>query len=153
MAGAGFVIPGVISLGLTESYWLGFETTIAGGANFTWGYQASIPDSAKITINAFEPLKSSVTGFEGASFEPVFDVHSFQGTVRFSGSSSWKLLFGISMAKIGDYELGFRFLLPDGGILATYINGKRIATFPSRCSPYVLPFFFFRYPREWKSDD
>ena len=124
MPGAGFVIPGVISIGATKSYWLGLETTIAGGANFTWGYQASLPNTAKVTINLMDKPIFTHSGFEGGSFEPVFDLHSFQGTVRFSGSSSWKLLLGISMKKIGDYEVGFRFLLPDGGILFTYVNGK-----------------------------
>ena len=110
-------------MGLIASYWLGLETTIAGGANFTWGYQASLPDTAKISLNVLDPLESSMVGFESASFEPVFDVHSFQGTVRFSASSSAELNFGINMAKIGDYEVGVRLLIPDGGLLFTHIDG------------------------------
>ena len=120
---AGFIIPGVIGMGLIASYWLGFETTIAGGANFSWGYQVSMPDTAKFSINVLDWPERSAVGFDGTSFEPVFDVHSFQGTVRFSGSSSLKLNFGIKLAKIGDYEVGMRVLAPDGGIVLTRIDG------------------------------
>lgn len=109
-------------MGLIASYWLGLETTIAGGANFTWGYQASLPDTAKFKITVPYVMESSKDGFERTSFEPVFNVQSFQGTVRFSASSSAELNFGINMAKIGDYEIGVRLLLPDGGLLFTYID-------------------------------
>ena len=122
--GHGIDIPGVLSVGLLASVWVGVEMTVAGGANFTWGFEGAIPESAKIMVDVLDRDKTYAEGFEGTTFNPILQLHSFEGTVRCSAGVSLKLTFGISLKKVGDYETGIRVLLPDWSSLVTGISSK-----------------------------
>jgi hypothetical protein len=76
---------------------VGIESSISGTANFTFGIAASLPDTALVVVNVADLSQSKATGFEEATFDPIFDIQSGSATLNVAAVSRPKLSFGIEV--------------------------------------------------------
>ena len=120
--GAGITIPGIFKLGAVIAYEVGVECTLNGAANFTFGLGASLPNTAILAINLADITKSKATGFDGGTFEPVFDLNSGSATLNVAAVSRPKLTFGIDVIAVGKLEAALKMGLP-------VVNVQLIAAF------------------------
>ncbi|KAI5845067.1 hypothetical protein DFP73DRAFT_584651 [Morchella snyderi] len=120
---AGIVIPGIFELGTVMTYEVAVESTIAGTANFTFGLQSTIPNGAHIIVNLADIDSSTATGFEAATFDPIFEFRSGSMTTSVTAISRPKLTFGVEVVGIGKLEVGLNLGLPKVGVdLTTKYN-------------------------------
>jgi hypothetical protein len=62
---AGFQIPGIITVGLTLDYEVGFTASNwHGNAAVSYGVTAGLPDSSLLKVDLISPNKSSFSGWE-----------------------------------------------------------------------------------------
>ncbi|PWW72556.1 hypothetical protein C7212DRAFT_225177 [Tuber magnatum] len=109
---AGISIPKIFELGAIIAYEVGVESSINGVANFTFGLGASLPNTALVAVNLADLTKSQATGFDGATFDPVFDLHSGSATLNVAAVSRPKLTFGIEVVGVGKLEAALKMGLP-----------------------------------------
>ena len=101
----GFEIPKVLKLGLTLSYQIGYQTKVAGSGTVKLGATASLPDEAIAIADLKGALdhdgndKSTWSGWEGATLDPIFDVTELQATAQFAVFTQVDLAFGIEITK------------------------------------------------------
>lgn len=120
---AGIAVPGIFDLGTTMAYEVGVESTIAGKANFTFGLQSTVPNGAHIVVDLANIDSSTATGFEAATFNPIFDFVGGSVAMSVMAISRPKLTFGVEVVGIGKLEVGLNLGLPKVGIdLATKFN-------------------------------
>ena len=120
--GAGISIPNIFKLGAVISYEVGVECSINGAANFTFGLGASLPNTAIVAIDLADLTKTKATGFDGGTFDPVFDINSGSATLNVAAVSRPKLTFGIEVISVGKLEAALKMGLP-------VVNAQLIAAF------------------------
>lgn len=120
--GAGIEIPGIFELGAIIAYEIGVECSINGAANFTFGLGASLPNTAIVAIDLADITKTKATGFDGGTFDPVFDINSGSATLNVAAVSRPKLTFGIEVVGVGKIEAALKMGLP-------VVNAQLIAAF------------------------
>ena len=109
---AGVRVPGIFKLGAVFSYVVGFNTTFKGEGVVDFGLQATLPDTAKATVNLAGPADSSASGFSGA-LKPLFEVKSLSASVNVAAYSKPKLAFGIELEKVGKADVSLILKLPE----------------------------------------
>ena len=101
----GFEIPKVLKLGLTLSYQIGYQTKVAGSGTVKFGATASLPDEAIAIADLKGALdhegkdKSTWSGWDGATLDPIFDVTELQATAQFAVFTQVDLAFGIELVE------------------------------------------------------
>lgn len=90
-------MPGIFELGAVVSYEVAVESSIAGTANFTLGLVTSFPNTASIVANVVNVDASSATGFDGVTFDPIFEINSGSATLNIGAVSRPKLTFGVDV--------------------------------------------------------
>ncbi|RPB16449.1 hypothetical protein P167DRAFT_481120 [Morchella conica CCBAS932] len=120
---AGIVIPGIFELGTVMTYEVAVESSIAGTANFTFGLQSTVPNGANIVVDLANIDSSTATGFEAATFDPIFEFGSGSVTTSVMAISRPKLTFGVEVVGVGKLEVGLNLGLPKVGVdLTTKYN-------------------------------
>ena len=109
---AGFSIDEILNLGLIIRYEVGVQCTLNGAANFTFGLGATLPNTAIVAIDLVDPSKTKATGFDGSTFDPVFDIRSGSATLTVVAVSRPKLTFGIEVVNVGKLEAALKLGLP-----------------------------------------
>lgn len=109
---AGISVTGIFSLGAVVSYEVGVSTTFSGSASMNFGLTASLPDTAIVIADGVTRSASTATGFEGASFDPHFNLTAFSAGVTLAAFSQAKLTFGVDITKVGKLEVGMALKLP-----------------------------------------
>ena len=122
--GAGISIPKIFELGAIISYEVGVECTVNGAANFTFGLGATLPNTAIVAINLADLTQTKATGFDGATFDPVFDLNSGSATLNVAAVSRPKLTFGIEVVGVGKLEAALKMGLPVVNAQLTAAFGK-----------------------------
>ncbi|KAL8984678.1 MAG: hypothetical protein Q9177_004633 [Variospora cf. flavescens] len=109
---AGISVTGIFSLGAVVSYEVGVSTTFSGSASMNFGLTASLPDTAVVIADGLDRSASTATGFEGAVFDPHFNLTALSAGVTFAAFSQAKLTFGVDITKVGKLEVGMGLKLP-----------------------------------------
>lgn len=109
---AGIAVKGIFGLGATLSYSVGVSSEFKGQGVVDLGLKASLPNSAKVTADAKNTDGNNAVGFDGASFEPIFDVKSLSASVEVIAYSKAKILFGIEVTKIGKLDVAVTLQVP-----------------------------------------
>ncbi|MCJ1260649.1 hypothetical protein MMC22_000511 [Lobaria immixta] len=109
---AGIAVTGIFKLGATLSYSVGVSSSFKGEGVVDFGLAASLPNSAKITADAKNKDKNSAVGFEGASFDPIFDVKSLSASIDLIAYSKARIVFGIDVTKIGKLDVAVTLQVP-----------------------------------------
>ncbi|KAL8897321.1 MAG: hypothetical protein Q9207_007269 [Kuettlingeria erythrocarpa] len=111
---AGFSVTGIFSIGAVASYGLGVSTTFKGSTSMTFGVSASLPDTATVTAGYRSGNSSAgtATGFEGAVFDPNFNLTALAGGVTLAAYTEAKLSFGVDITKFGRVEVEFALQAP-----------------------------------------
>ena len=109
---AGIEVPGIFKLGAILSYAVGFTTSFAGTTTFQSSLSASLPDTAKLTVDINKPDQSSATGVDGVSIQPIFDVQALSASVTVAAFTQPKLSFGIELAEVGQFDVNINVKLP-----------------------------------------
>lgn len=122
--GAGINVPHIFQLGALLNFGVAASTSVSGVGNFTFGIGATVPNDARVTIDGLNPEQSSQTGFDGATFDPSFNVNQLDGNVTVAVSAQPKLTFGVEVIKVGKLEASLLLSLPKisatvGGIFGT----------------------------------
>ncbi|CUS13506.1 unnamed protein product [Tuber aestivum] len=110
--GAGISIPRIFEIGAIIAYEVGVESTINGEANITVGLTATLPDTALVVLDLADLSKTKASGFDGATFDPVFDLNSGSATLNIAAVSRPKLTFGIEVIGVGKLEAALKMGLP-----------------------------------------
>ncbi|KAG0136431.1 hypothetical protein HOY82DRAFT_498283 [Tuber indicum] len=110
--GAGISVPKIFELGAIITYEVGVECSVTGEANFTFGLSASLPNSALVSLNLADVSQSQASGFDGATFDPVFDINSGSVSLNVAAISRPKLTFGIEIIGVGKLEAALKMGLP-----------------------------------------
>ncbi|KAL9126561.1 MAG: hypothetical protein Q9217_004405 [Psora testacea] len=111
--GAGIAVPGVFKLGLVAAYNVGFTAAASGKANIDFGFKAALPDTAGITLDLKKPSASSARGFQGATFEPIFEVEQLTSDLTVTARSETELTFGIEIVKVAQFDLALKLNAPE----------------------------------------
>lgn len=93
-----------------------------------FGLAASLPNSAKVTADAKNADGNSAVGFDGASFDPIFDVKSLSASVELVAYSKARIVFGIEVTKIGKLDVAVTLQVPKVTTTLTVAFGKRLDT-------------------------
>ena len=101
--GAGIEVPGIFKLGAVVSLDVGVSTSLSGTANLTFGATASLPQTAKVSLDLVEPDRSSQSGFD-FDFDPTFQVNSASVGGSISAAITPKLSIGAEIVKFGKLE-------------------------------------------------
>ncbi|KAL8649240.1 MAG: hypothetical protein Q9210_004516 [Variospora velana] len=109
---AGISVTGIFSLGAVVSYEVGVSTTFSGSASMSFGLTASLPDTAVVIADSLDRSASTATGFEGAVFDPHFNLTALSAGVTLAAFSQAKLTFGVDITKVGKLEVGVALKLP-----------------------------------------
>ncbi|KAL8967303.1 MAG: hypothetical protein Q9197_005503 [Variospora fuerteventurae] len=109
---AGISVTGIFSLGAVVSYEVGVSTTFSGSASMNFGLTASLPDTAVVIADGIDRSASTTTGFEGAVFNPHFNLTALSAGVTLAAFSQAKLTFGVDITKVGKLEVGMGLKLP-----------------------------------------
>lgn len=125
---AGIAIKGIFKLGATLSYSVGVSSSFQGEGVVDFGLVASLPNSAKVTADAKNSDKNSAVGFNGAQFDPIFDVKSLSASIDIIAYSKAKILFGIEVTKIGKLDVAVTLQVPKVTTTLTAAFGE-----PARC--------------------
>ena len=121
---AGISIPGIFELGAIISYEVSVECTINGAADFTFGLGATLPNTAIVAINLADLTQTRATGFDGATFDPVFELNSGSATLNVAAISRPKLAFGIEVVGVAKLEVALQMSLPVVNVALTAAFGK-----------------------------
>ncbi|KAI4088341.1 MAG: hypothetical protein Q9206_004819 [Seirophora lacunosa] len=129
---AGISVTGIFSLGAVVSYEVGVSTTFSGSASMNFGLTASLPDTAIVIADGVTRSASTATGFEGASFDPHFNLTAFSAGVTLAAFSQAKLTFGVDITKVGKLEVGMALKLPgiEAIVKAAYNEAGLCSTTP-----------------------
>jgi hypothetical protein len=123
--GAGFSVPGIITLGAAIEFSVEVTASLSGSVDFTLGLTASLPDSAKVTADLKNPGRSSQSGFEGFTITPKFKINSMNGTATVTAAAVPKLNFGIDISGVGEVGLGLELRIPSvSSSLTATLNEK-----------------------------
>ncbi|KAL8928983.1 MAG: hypothetical protein Q9208_001426 [Pyrenodesmia sp. 3 TL-2023] len=111
---AGISVTGIFSIGAVASYGLGVSTTFKGSTSMTFGITASLPDTAVVTAGyrSGNPSAGTATSFDGAVFDPNFNLTALAGGVTVAAYSEAKLSFGVDITKWGRVEVEFALQVP-----------------------------------------
>lgn len=109
---AGIAVTGIFKLGATLSYSVGVSASFSGQGVVDFGLAASLPNSAKVTADIKNEGGNSAVGFNGATFDPLFDVKSLSTTVELVAFSKAKIEFGIEVTKIGKLDVAVTLQVP-----------------------------------------
>ena len=123
---AGIAVTGIFDLGATLSYSVGVSSEFKGEGVVDFGLAASLPNSAKVTADAKKGDGNSAVGFDGASFDPIFDVKSLSASVELVAYSKARILFGIEVTKIGKLDVAVTLQVPKVTTTLTVAFGKRL---------------------------
>jgi len=121
---AGISIPGIFTLGAIISYEVGGECTINGAADFTFGLGATLPNTAIVAVNLADLTQTKATGFDGATFDPVFELNSGSATLNVTAFSRPKLAFKIEVVGVAKLEAALQMGLPVVNVALTAAFGK-----------------------------
>ncbi|KAL9004501.1 MAG: hypothetical protein Q9188_002680 [Gyalolechia gomerana] len=129
---AGISVPKIFNLGAWISYEVGVTTTFSGSANFTFGLNASVPDTAVMTADFKDPSQSSATGFDGGQVDPKFDLQGLSAGVTVAAFSQAKLSFGVDIDKVGRLDIAYALKLPgiEARLKAAYNQAGLCSTEP-----------------------
>ncbi|KAL8957970.1 MAG: hypothetical protein Q9193_004880, partial [Seirophora villosa] len=129
---AGISVTGIFSLGAVVSYEVGVSTTFSGSASMNFGLTASLPDTAIVIADGLTRSASTATGFEGASFDPHFNLTALSAGVTLAAFSQAKLTFGVDITKVGKLEVGMALKLPgvEAIVKAAYNEAGLCSTTP-----------------------
>lgn len=116
---AGLEIEGILRLGATLSYDVGYSSSFSGSATIDFGLQAGVPDSAQIIADIQDPESSSATGWSGAFVTPIFDIKKESASVELSAFAQPKLAFGIELIEIGTFDVALTVKLPEISVTLT----------------------------------
>lgn len=108
---AGIAVKNIFKLGATLSYSVGVSSTFNGEGVVDFGLAATLPNSAKVTAHTKGDGNTAV-GFDGGSFEPLFDVKSLSASIDLVAYSKAKILFGIEVTKIGKLDVAVTLQVP-----------------------------------------
>ena len=122
--GAGIVIPAIFELGAIISYEIGVECTINGAADFIFGLGATLPNTAIVAVNLADPTQTKAAGFDGATFDPVFELKSGSATLNVAAFSRPKLAFKIEVVSVAKIEAALQMDLPVVNVGLTAAFGK-----------------------------
>lgn len=111
---AGISVTGIFALGAVASYGIGVSTTFKGSTSMDFGLTAGLPDTAVVTAgySSANSLIGTATGFEGAVFDPKFDLAALAGGVTVAAYAEAKLSFGIDITGWGRTEVEFALQVP-----------------------------------------
>ncbi|KAI9848432.1 MAG: hypothetical protein M1837_000227 [Sclerophora amabilis] len=126
---AGIAVANIFKLGAVVAYEVGVNSTLNGVATFTYGLNAKIPDTAVVSADLLNKDKSTATGFEGTTMEPLFNLDAISTNVRIAALSQPKLTFGIDILKVGKIEAGLMIKVPEVALtLAATFNDTGVCT-------------------------
>lgn len=110
---AGVAIKDVFSLGLHVQFAAGFATRLKSGITFRAGLKATLPGTAKMTLDAVQFWESSATGFDGFTVDPIAEIKSLSKTVDISLAAKPKLIFGVDIMDTAKFEISAILNLPE----------------------------------------
>ena len=122
--GAGIEVPGIFKLGATIAYSVGVNVTLNGQGVVDFGLAANLPNSAKVTANLKNLGGSSVDGFGGTTFVPLFNVKSLTANVQLDALSTATIAFGIEVIKLGKLDMEVSLQVPKVTTALTAAYGK-----------------------------
>jgi len=110
----GIVIPQIFSLGPKLDFEMGASLSANFDAAFKFGIKAGLPNGAIIKANVLEPLKSSASGFDGATAEIIpFTVESMTGSMTASAFAMPVLSIGFEvLGGVYGAEASIKFKVP-----------------------------------------
>lgn len=126
---AGIAVTGIFKLGATISYSVGVSSSFNGEGVVDLGLTASLPNSAKVTADVKKGDGNSAVGFDGASFDPIFDVKSLTASMNLVAYSKAKIVFGIDVTKIGNLDVAVTLQVPKVTTTLTAAFGELLEAF------------------------
>ena len=111
--GAGVVIKDVLSVGLRIQLTAGLTTQLRSGITFRAGLKASLPGTAKITMDVLNFWESSASGFGGFTVDPTVKIISLPRSAEIALAAKPKLVFGVDIIGMSTYEIAAIFNLPE----------------------------------------
>lgn len=131
---AGIAVKGIFKLGATLSYSVGVSSEFKGQGVVDLGLKASLPNSAKVTADFKNKDGNNAVGFDGASFEPIFDVKSLSASVEVIAYSKAKISFGIEVTKIEKLDVAVTLQVPKVTTTLTAAFGEPLEASVERSS-------------------
>ena len=111
--GIGVAIADIFEIGATFKYAVGWTTKFKGICKFKAGMTASLPGTAKLSVDGAHYEQSSAVGFEGFVVDPVFELESLSQPIEFSLAAKPKLTFGVSIVNVADLDIALVINLPE----------------------------------------
>lgn len=119
----GFEIPGVLKLGATTVFSIGYSTSFIGSASLVFGVTASLPDDATVMVDILHHDQSFSSGFDG-ELVPIFDVTELTASVQFAVFTQAKLAFGLEIPKLDKQDIELVLKIPKLTYTVTAGYGK-----------------------------
>ncbi|KAF3909904.1 hypothetical protein ABW21_db0209532 [Orbilia brochopaga] len=108
----GLSIPGILTLGPSLQYQVGFQLACSGSGNFSLGVQTTIPNEAQVIGNLLDITSSSAAGFEGSSLQPILMLNEMSARANFYVYAQPVVAFGIKLLTQYGVEAALELKLP-----------------------------------------
>ncbi|KAK6353805.1 hypothetical protein TWF730_008231 [Orbilia blumenaviensis] len=110
----GFSIPYLFTFGPSIQFNAGFDLELDAVASFSFGVEATLPDSAMIVLDMVAK-KNGVSGLEGARVTPIFRINEFSAKGKAGAYIGPSIAFGAKVLDTFKYEGALELNMPHVG--------------------------------------